>query len=91
MGAASSSMVSATVAVMPSRMACGGAFHGNANRIGPRGWVGLASNLANPPVDADAGGQPKAMTLAGCPIVRRAGILLGDGDGDFRFPGLPPS
>ena len=48
MGAASSSMASATDAVMPSRMACGGIVHGNADRIGPRGRVGLAGNLANP-------------------------------------------
>ena len=63
-------------------------FHGNANRIGPRSWVGLASNLANPPVDADAGGTSPKRCLDRLPDRETCRILLGDGDGDFRFPGL---
>src|SRR5262249_26170266 len=63
-------------------------FHCNANRISSRGWIGLAGNLANPPLDADARwARPKRSPgqLSQCETCR---ILLGDGDGDFGFPGL---
>ena len=45
--------------------------HGNANRIGPRGGVGLTGNFANPPVDARRAGPPRAQSWPLVPIVRR--------------------
>src|SRR5262249_51362319 len=52
------------------------------------GWVGLAGNLPDPPLHADAWRARPKRSLGQLSYRKTCRILLGDGDGDFRLPGF---